>query len=288
MRLGLRLPALVLVQLLCAARAHAAAPTKEECVDAHGRGQDQREAGHLSLARDSFAVCSQPACPALVQSDCAQFSEELARLSPSVTFAARDQHDDDLPETEVYVDGALIAHRLDEGRTYDIDPGKHAVRFVDGNRSVLLNVVVSEGEHGRNLIAKFVDPSEPPQPAATSSAIRYTASPVADREPRRAVFPLVVAVAGGAALTTGAVLMGLGLGKVPRNCSLGSHECIAAPGDAAFQNAHDGVALATTGLAVAITGAVIGIGGLVWYFAETPKFERRGDAALKPVGTFSF
>src|ERR1041385_8156901 len=92
------------VLAMSAALGHAsfafAAPTKEDCLDAHGRGQDQQEAGHLALARDSFAVCSQPSCPALVQSDCARFSEELARLSPSVTFAARHGGAADLPDTQ--------------------------------------------------------------------------------------------------------------------------------------------------------------------------------------------
>src|SRR4051794_4248281 len=88
---------------LSSVRSAGAAPTKEECLEAHGRGQDQQETGHLALARDSFAVCSQPSCPGLVQSDCARFSEELARLSPSVTFAAREDGTNDLPDTEVYV-----------------------------------------------------------------------------------------------------------------------------------------------------------------------------------------
>src|ERR1043165_1658697 len=213
---------------LASARVAEGAPTKEECLEAHSRGQDQREAGHLALARDSFAVCSQPSCPALVQSDCAALSEELSRLSPTVSFAARDQQANDLPETEVYVDGILVTERLDEGKSFEVDPGRHAVRFVHEGRTVLLNVVINQGEQGRNLIATFTGPAP--------EAVKPSPEPRRDgRLPRpepktyRSAFPLVVAVAGGAALVTGAVLLGVGFGKIPGNCSLSTHECTSAP-----------------------------------------------------------
>jgi hypothetical protein len=280
----------MLVLALVVSRAASAAPTKEECLDAHSRGQDQQEDGHLALARDSFAVCSQPTCPALVQSDCARFSEELARLSPTLTFAARDDGSSDLPDTEVYVDGALVARDLAEGRTFDVDPGKHAVRFVHRGRSVLLNVIVSEGEHGRPVIATFAERPEPAPDAATHRAAPGNdsrhAAPV---ESKRGAFPLILAIGGGAALATGAVLLGVGFGKVPSNCSIQTNECSAPPGDPAFEQAHAGVSLVNAGLATAIAGAVVGVGGLVWYFAQSPEQERHARAHFRFNGAgFSF
>ena len=259
---------------LASVRVAQAAPTKEECLEAHSRGQDQREAGHLALARDSFAVCSQPSCPALVQSDCAAFSEELSRLSPTVSFAARDQQANDLPETEVYVDGVLVTERLDEGKSFEVDPGRHAVRFVHEGRTVLLNVVINQGEQGRNLIATFTAPvpeavKPSPEPRRDRQLVR------AEPKTHRSAFPLVVAVAGGAALATGAVLLGVGFGKIPGNCSLSTHECTSAPGDRAFDYAHGGVTLVNVGATTAIAGAVIGFGGLIWYLAQSPTVERR-------------
>jgi hypothetical protein len=276
---GLR-GALCCAAFVAVAGSAGAAPTKDECLEAHSRGQDQREAGHLALARDSFAVCSQPACPALVQSDCAEFTEQLSRLSPTVSFAARDQAATDLPDTEVYVDGALVARRLDEGRSYDMDPGKHSIRFVHGERSVLLNVVINQGEHGRNLIASFVDATDqlPASPFAVPPARRDDGS--TRPEAKRPVLPLIVAIGGGAALATGAVLMGVGFGKIPGNCSLGSHECTSPPGDAAFGDAHGGVTLVNAGLGTAIAGAVLGISGLVWYFTQSPVAEARPRTGL--------
>jgi hypothetical protein len=274
---------IALLITLAVARTAESAPTKEECLEAHSRGQDQREAGHLALARDSFAVCSQPSCPQLVQSDCAAFSDELSRLSPTVSFAARDTQANDLPETQVYIDGVLVAERLDEGKTFDVDPGRHAVRFVHEGRTVLLAVVVNQGEHGRNLIATFSGP-------APETAPRYRAPPRHQRLPapepktKRSGLPLVVAVAGGAALTTGAVLLGLGLGKIPGNCSLSTHECTAAPGDPSFDDAHGGTTLVNVGATTAIAGAIVGVGGLIWYLAQSPTPEAQRVVRLDGAG----
>ena len=53
--------------------------TKEECVDAHSKGQDAKEQGKISLARKLFLTCAQSSCPNLVQGDCARFADELSR-----------------------------------------------------------------------------------------------------------------------------------------------------------------------------------------------------------------
>jgi hypothetical protein len=264
-----------------------ATPTKDECLEAHGRGQDQREAGHLALARDSFAVCSQPSCPALVQSDCAEYAAELERLSPTIGFAARDQAGRDLPDTQVYVDGVLVAPELDEGKTYDVDPGKHAVRFLRGERSVLLNIVVTQGERGRNILATFTEATAP----FSVTPREHAEAPFRPDRPaaRRSAFPLVVALGGGVAVVAGGVLTGMGLAKVPENCSISSHECTAAPGDPVFDDAHSGAILVNAGLTTAIAGAVIGVTGLVWYFAQSPSLprgaEKRPGSAVTFTGT---
>jgi tetratricopeptide (TPR) repeat protein len=71
-----------------ASPALAAPPSKEECVEAHGKGQDARDGGHLARASKLFLTCAQAACPDLVRSDCARFADELSRIQPTVTFAA--------------------------------------------------------------------------------------------------------------------------------------------------------------------------------------------------------
>lgn len=257
----------------------AAGPTKEECVDAHGRGQEQKERGQLVRAKQTFLTCAQSACPALVQSDCARFGEELAQLVPTVTFGARDARAGDLPLTTVYVDDVLVASRLDDGRAYELDPGKHVVRYVHEGRETTVRVVLGQGEKGRVLLATFVDPTAPKPEAVASTPTRI------EEEPSRGKLPLVVAGIGGAALVAGASLFAIGLAKVPGNCSTSSHECTVAPNDGALDDAHGAMSLANAGLAIGVAGAVTVAGGLLWYFMQPTTIDRRGLAA---PGVFTF
>ena len=237
--------------------ARAAAP-KDECVDAHSRGQDQREKGQLTRARSTFLACAQSSCPALIQGDCARFGEELDRLVPSVSFGARDARSADLPATSVYVDDVLIATRLDDGKSYDLDPGRHVIRFLHDGKDNTLRVVLNHGEKGRTLVATFADVNPQTKEVAEPSV----------PQPKRPAFPLVVAGLGAAGLATGAVLMALGLHEVPASCSVATRDCAAPPGDRAFEDANHGVSMANLGLGIGIGGTAVLAGGLIWYFTQ--------------------
>lgn len=260
----------------------AAAP-REECVDAHGRAQDLRERGQLARARQTFLTCAQSSCPNVVQQDCARFSEELAQLVPSVTFGARDSSAADLPNTTVYVDDVLLATRLDDGRSYELDPGKHVVRYVHDGKETSLKIVLNQGERGRLLVATFVDKAPAPRREAAPAE---TTEPPAN-EPRRSVLPLVIAGLGAAAAVTGGVLYAVGSSSVPDACTVSTRECATAPNDPALGKAESGVRLSNTGLAIGITGAVTLVGGVVWYLLQpssTPD-SRRGRIG-GPLFTF--
>lgn len=266
--------------LVLTADAFATPPTKDECVEAHSRGQDARDKGQLTDAKRMFLLCAQSSCPALVQSDCAKFGDELSRTVPSVTFVARDGRGADLLDTEVFVDGAVAAARLDEGKAHDIDPGKHSIRFVHAGKEVVQTVVISAGEKGRQVAAVFDEGggsvgAVPPPSTAVSS------SPNRSAEPSRSAVPLVVAGVGGAALVVGVVLLATGLSGVPDNCSRSSNECAAPPGDPSFDDAHSAVNRANIGLGVGIGGAAVAAAGLIWYFASSPSSER-SSASLAP------
>ena len=253
------------------------ASSKEECVDAHSRGQDLREKGLLTRARRVFLTCAQTSCPGLIQGDCARFGDELERMVPTVTFGARDARATDLPNTTVYVDDVLVATRLDDGKAYELDPGKHTLRFVHEGSETTLRAVLGQGEKGRVLIATFADREVPP--------IDLAAHDLAP-EPRRPMFPLVVAGLGAAALATGGALLALGLHKVPDACSVSTKECAASPGDPSFDGARSGVSLANIGAGVGIGGAALLVGGIVWYAVEpkTPIDTRRGRLVQPWVG----
>jgi len=270
------------ITLAAAPSAAGAKEAREECVEAHGRAQDLRERGQLSRSRQAFLTCAQSVCPTLVQQDCSRFSEELTQLIPTVSFSARDSNAADLPITTVYVDDVLITARLDDGRTFEIDPGKHVVRYVHDGKETSLKVVLNQGERGRLLVATFLDRAPP---RASTQAPETTEPPATEH--RRSILPLIVGGVGAAAAITGGVLYALGSSNVPDSCTVSTKECAGPPGSPALAEAESGVRLSNTGLAIGISGAVALVGGIVWYLVQPSGApdSRRGRIAA-PVFTF--
>jgi hypothetical protein len=264
--------------ILSAGIANAAPPTKEDCIETHSRAQDYREKGQMADAKRLFLLCAQQSCPALIQSDCSKFGEELGRSVPSVSFSARDARGNDLPDAQVFVDNVLVASRLDDGKAHDIDPGKHTVKFVRGNKEASVNVVVAVGEKGRNINVTFGDGAA----AAGSADTPKRGAEEPQVGPSRPIFPLIIAGVGGAALVTGTILGFVGLGQVPSQCTTSPRECAAAPGDPVFDDARSAINLANLGLGIGIVGAVLGVGGLVWYFSSSPSEPTPASARIIP------
>jgi len=241
--------------------------SKEACVDAHSRGQDAREQGKISLARKLFLTCAQNGCPAAVQADCARFADDLTNLQPTVVFVARDGNGNDLPETTVYVDGALIATTID-GRPHDIDPGNHIVKFSSGGKDEVVTVVIGSGEKGRTVQARFGSP--PAAPSATAAV-----SPVMQKQPARppaarTIHPkgsMAIALGGGAVAIAGVAIALYGKSQVPSQCDLGTHQCAAPPGDPVFAAARSAAGTVNLGIIAGSVGATTALAGLVWYFA---------------------
>jgi hypothetical protein len=255
---------ILILAVLATSTAAYADLTKEQCVDAHSRGQDAKEAGHISLARKLFLQCAQSACPQIVQGDCARFADELNRLQPSVTLAARDSNGADLPDTTVYIDDVLVATRLDDGRPHDVDPGKHVFKFSNGGRDEVVTMVIGSGEQGRSVIAMFHAPQSANAAPAAGGSVHEAIAPPSPR----VVHPLApkIVMYGGAALgVVGIALGSFELTRVPSNCSLGDHTCTAAPGDPVFNNAHSAVSNANLGYILGGVGVAAFVGGLVWY-----------------------
>jgi len=252
--------------------------SKDQCIDAHSRGQDAKEQGKFSLARKLFLTCEQPSCPPLVQSDCARFADDLTHQQSSLTFAARDAQGGDLPDTAVYVDDNLIVTRLEDGKPHDVDPGKHIVRFTSGGKDQTVMLVVGTGEKGRPVIATFNAINAPTPTAGGRPDAGMTA-----REPEvKTVHPAgsrVLIGAGAAATATGVVLGVLGVRKVPSSCSISSNRCTAAPGDPVFDQAKSGMNEVDLGIAVGTVGVAALTGGLVWYYLKATS-EREADGKV--------
>lgn len=238
--------------------------SKEECIDAHSRGQDARDQGKLSLARKLFLTCAQTSCPALVQGDCARFADDLTRQQPTVSFAARDGAGGDLPDTTVYIDDVLVVTRLD-GKPHDVDPGTHVVKFTNNGRDQVVTVVVGSGEKGRTIAGVFPSPN-----GAVGTVLMPRGEPASLRTtPQDTVTHPVgskVAIGLGATVAVTGIALGIwGITKVPSNCSISSHQCAATPGDASFGKAASGVQMMNIGFAVGAVGVAAVAGGIVWY-----------------------
>lgn len=257
-----RVTALGSVTLL-ASLARAAPPAKEVCVEAYSKGQDARDANQLILAAKLFLTCAQPGCPTLVQGDCARLAEEMDHLQPSMTFAARDSGQNDLIDTTVSVDGTVVASRLGDGKAYPIDPGRHDVRFIHAGKEVVVTVVMSAGERGRNVVGLFVSPGSP-----SSGAPAMSSPPPAAPEPKRPALPLVAVAAGAVTALAGGILLGAGVSQVPSTCSLAARTCAAPPGDPVFATAASAISMVNLGGIVAGAGVLVLGGGLAWYWAQ--------------------
>jgi hypothetical protein len=249
------------VVLFLSLATHAAAaqePSKKACLDAHSKGQDAKEEGHLSLARKLFMTCAQPQCPGLVQSDCARYADELERALPSLTFSARDDKGKDLPDTTVYVDDQLVATSLTDGRPHEVDPGTHVVRFVNGSHESTSTIVVGSGEKARAVVATF----EGPDRVATGEG--EGALP-AEPKTHHAMGSKILTIAGAGMVVAGGVLAVMGLKDLPSKCKLSTHECAAPPGDKSFDTAESAIRMNNVGWVVAGVGAAAVAAGLVWY-----------------------
>lgn len=244
-------------------------PSKEECVDAHARGQDARDQNKLSLARKLFLTCAQAACPALVQGDCARFTDDLSRQQPTATFAARDGSGADLPDTTVYIDGVLVATRLDDGRAYDVDPGPHTVKFLHNDATKTTTVVFNVGEKGRNVLVNFGGGESTNNNANNSNNNTRPDT----REPPRPRGPTVshptpakVLIIAGATLLAGGAAWGIyKFTTVPDECSFFDNTCLGTPGNPRYDDASSAVKGVNIGMIVGGVGAAALIGGIVWY-----------------------
>jgi hypothetical protein len=247
-----------------------AGPSKDQCLEAHSRGQDLREQRRLLRSKEQFLLCSQASCPGAIQADCVKFLEQVDGALSSVSFGARDDDKKDLPDTQVFLDGVLMASRLDDGKVYDADPGPHVVRFVHDGKESTVRVVLTPGDKGRAIFGTFASPLKAAQADSTQP-------PPA---PGRSALPLVFTGIGAAGLIAGGVLMGVGMAGVPSECSVGSHTCSAPPGSPVYEKAQSSMNLANVGLGVGLAGAAVTTASLIWYFTQSPgkEEEHRGTA----------
>jgi hypothetical protein len=164
----------VLATLLAFAPTKARADEKQRCIAASEQGQELRDSGNYTRAREQFASCARASCPAIVRRDCAHWQADLEDSWPSLVVSAKDGSGNDLVDVRVLLDGAPLLAKL-SGQATRIDPGEHVLRCeAQGYTPVEEHIVVRAGEKNR-MVQVQLGPAQGAAPAA--GATDRTAAP---------------------------------------------------------------------------------------------------------------
>jgi hypothetical protein len=177
--------------------------TAAACIAPYEGAQELRQAQHLLKARQWLLVCTAPACPEMVQTDCTKWLGEVIEAIPSIVFAATVGNENTF-DVSVSMDGAPLVARLD-GKPIEVDPGLHEFVFQhEGSPSLSRKVIVPARE--KDQIISVGWPSPTPAPSALDSHPSSPKTPSTSRP----VPPLFFALSGASVIGFGA-FAGLGL-----------------------------------------------------------------------------
>ena len=263
------------------ARGEGKAPSRSECVEASLAGQKLRGAGHWTAARDSFAVCGDAACPALIRNDCTKWTDELIVSVPTVILGAQDESGRDLSDVRASIDGVAVAGAA-AGQAVSVDPGAHVVRYqrTDGT-SVEQQFVIREGEKRRTLVLKFGS-------AATAAATVPAQAPPPSSETRPSAGTNTIV--GASVAVAGLALIGAGVYFFTQQqsetssveslcaggaCRPGTPAAASVPSQVTTVNTNRALAGGTFGLGAAAIGL-----GAYFFFARPLGRGARSDAPL--------
>lgn len=246
----------------------ALAADADACASSYEEGQVARAEGQLRRAREALSSCTRPECADFIRADCGRWLAEVEAALPTVVLAAiadgRDVHD-----VRVTFDGAPLVTQLD-GKSVVVEPGRHTFVFErSGETAVTIDVVISEGEKNRKLLAEFV--------SAKAEAAADAAPPRPAQAAPSRVLPgvlLGVAAVGAAGFTT----FGL-MGQSEKRELEGS--CAPSCDDTSVEAVERKFLVADISLGVAVLALA---GSAYFYFsapasAEPARAARRGMAA---------
>ena len=259
--------------------------TKDQCVDANGKGQDLRHDGKFSAARTEFQTCAGPSCPAIVRDDCTRRLDELERAQPSLLCDVKDAKGADIIEVRVTIDGQLLAERLD-GHPLRVDPGVHELGFeMAGHAPVTRKVLMREGESGRHERVVMGDEGGPPPPLPRALPPNQVAPSGGGGLGTQKVAGLVIAAGGVVGIGLGAtfgLLASSAWGKAQSVCGGNAGACIdVVDGKSNHDTAVLDGTIATVGF---IAGGALLATGLVLFF--TGRSAEGRAAATAPVALF--
>jgi hypothetical protein len=128
--------------------------SRAECFSLHEKAQLLRNDSKLLQTRQVLRQCSQPACPALITSDCVRWLEEVERQIPTVVFEAVDG-DKDVVAVKVTEGDRVLADAM-TGSAVEFDPGAHKFKAESADRPTQeTTFVLREGEKARVIRINF-------------------------------------------------------------------------------------------------------------------------------------
>src|SRR5580700_2079532 len=144
------------------------ASEKAACISASDEGQQLRDDGKYTRAREAFERCARESCPVLLRVDCVHWLLDLDQSSASVVINAKDAKGNDLVDVTVSVDGQVLVSKLD-GKPIPVDPGAHLFRYeAAGLAPMEEHAVIHAAEKNRALNVHF-GPALAPRPAADTT-----------------------------------------------------------------------------------------------------------------------
>ncbi len=152
-----------------------AAPSVEQCVTASTEAQREQKGGSYLAARRRLQVCSDPACPPVIQSDCTKWLAEVIAATPSLVLVAR-MDGVDQRQARVLLDGHLWQAEL-TGRPDDLEPGSHQLTVTVGSQTRFQELVVNVGEKNRLVVFEFTSALNP-KPETPSVSRPFPVLPV--------------------------------------------------------------------------------------------------------------
>ena len=177
-----------------AANADEAAPAAAQCAEAFESSQRLSQAGKLQGALEQLIVCAQPTCPAFLTRECATTFERIRLSLPTVTLVATDAQGSPLPDVVVSIDGNRVTDRI-AGLAVPVDPGLHEFVFErPGDPPVTINLLISEGEKNKRVVAVLGPPA--PAPASVAVPPPVDSAPPPPRKANSGV-PMATYVFGG-------------------------------------------------------------------------------------------
>jgi hypothetical protein len=187
------------------AQPNGAPRTAPTCIAPYEGAQELRQAQHLLRARQELMVCTAPACPEIVQSDCTKWLGEVIEAIPSVVFAAKVGNENTF-DVSVSMDGSPVVSRLD-GKPIEVDPGLHEFVFQhEGSPSLSRKVIVPAHEKDQVVSVAWPSPAPSPAPLALDSRPSSPKPPSMSRP----IPPLFFALSGASVIGFGA-FAGFGL-----------------------------------------------------------------------------